>query len=256
MKIFLAGTYPNFELVKKYKPNYILETFYSLQNRNERTLDFINFVKQNTKMFLLDSGAFTIFNTKVDTPKSKLDEYVEKYAKFVVDFNIKYFFEMDVDYVFGLEVAEEYRRFLERTTKKKPIPVWHKTRGLEYWDYMINNYKYVAIGGLVTEKKIDKEKHLKLLNKMVLKAHQKGVKVHGLGFTKLNQLRRSYFDSVDSTSWVLNAAYAGRYVCDVGSNTIKVQRKQKNMRGKYKKLVEDSLKKWIYIQKKFDMKGE
>ena len=101
----------------------------------------------------------------------------------------------DRDNIFGLSKVEEWRRKMERTTGRQCIPVWHKGRGVEYWKKMCREYKYVAIGGLVFHVK---KQEYELIKKLVHYAAVRGVKVHGLGFTKTKSLNEYEFYSVDS----------------------------------------------------------
>ena len=116
----------------------------------------------------------------------------------------------------GLDFVESLRRKTERATGVRCIPVWHKGRGVDYWKRMCAEYSYVAIGGLVFHVK---KSEWPLIHKMVDYAYSKGVKVHGLGFTKTKELKNWNFYSVDSASWIKAAAlgqqrhtFNGRYL--------------------------------------------
>lgn len=163
---------------------------------------------------------------------------------------------MDVDTVVGYEKVLEYRKFIEKVTKKKSIPVWHKSRGLEEWQRMLNKgYKLVAIGGFVI-KEIKLPQELKYVNVLVKQAHQRGVRVHGLGVTGFSYLRRTFFDSVDSTSWMLTPAYGRFSYININSRNINTLSKtkivNKNMRAVAPKLRKHTLKKWLYVVRQFD----
>ena len=82
------------------------------------------------------------------------------------------------------------------------IPVWHKGRGVDYWKWMCKKYSYIAIGGLVFHVK---KQEYELIRQLVEYAYYRGVKVHGLGFTKTRELKNYKFYSVDSASWVVSA---------------------------------------------------
>lgn len=92
MGVFLAGE-PPLKNVKDadWEGLNILETYYYLQNNKEFPRLIGNF--QN---FLLDSGAFTFMSGAgvVD-----FDKYVEGYAAFIKKWNVKNFFELDIDSV-------------------------------------------------------------------------------------------------------------------------------------------------------------
>lgn len=191
MKVCLAGTYCREEMIKKAGMcEFALESFWYIK---EWQLPKI----KNCKLFLLDSGAFTFMinsNKKVDW-----DEYVNKYAEFINKNDIKYFFELDIDSIVGLKEVERLRNKLEKLTNKKCIPVWHKSRGLEYWKKMTQNYDYVAIGGIVAKEiKPQEYKYFKVLLDI---ANKNKCKVHGLGFTGVKYLHKYHFFSVDSTAW-------------------------------------------------------
>lgn len=181
------------EQVKEWEGLSILESFYYLQNNTT----FPNLIK-DFGSFLLDSGAFTFMSNS--TTAVDFDKYVEDYAAFINKWGVERFFELDIDSVVGLKEVERLRFKLEQMTGKKPIPVWHRTRGKDYFLKMCDNYPYVAIGGIVT-KEIERAKYEKLFPWFISTAHQNGSKIHGLGYTNLENMKRFRFDSVDSTTW-------------------------------------------------------
>jgi len=173
----------------------ILESFYYLRKNEE----FMALAK-HFGSFLLDSGAFT-FMTGAHKGAINWDEYVEEYARFINKHDIKLFFELDIDSVVGLQEVERLREKLEALTGKKPIPVWHKNRGKEYFIKMCENYPYVALGGIVT-KEIPRQKYEKGFPWFIKTAHLHHCKIHGLGYTTILNLPKYHFDSVDSTAWL------------------------------------------------------
>ena len=207
-QIHLAGLACCPELFKELEVPYSLTSYIyfdgkkKLSNKLKLTIN----VLKNSKHQLLDSGAFTYRNGK-DTTVKDMDEYVKRYATFLQKYKIKYYFEMDIDDM-GMEHVERWRNYLETATGRKCIPVWHKNRGMEYWKYMVENYDYVAIGGLVdSSSKVLSDDDLLLLRNLVRLAHQNKCKVHGLGFTRLDKLKYVGFDTVDSTTWLCGARY-------------------------------------------------
>lgn len=173
----------------------VLESFYYLRKNEE----FMTIVR-HFGSFLLDSGAFT-FMQGTHQGVVDWDKYVEDYASFINRFDIRLFFELDIDSVVGLAEVERLRFKLERLTGKKPIPVWHKNRGKEYFVKMCENYPYVAIGGIVT-KEIPRTLYEQGFPWFIQTAHKHGAKIHGLGYTTVANLKKYHFDSVDSTAWL------------------------------------------------------
>ena len=140
MRIFLAATTTAMnkedrtQTLKEYKPKYFLETFFAGETICKRVLQDCGDVEN----FLLDSGAFS-YMSGAPCSKEQLEQYCDKYIKFIKENNIKYFFELDVDTIFGIEFVEKLRRKIEKETGRKPIPVWHKGRGIEYWKKCVLN---------------------------------------------------------------------------------------------------------------------
>jgi hypothetical protein len=148
---------------------------------------------------MLDSGAFTFMKGKHDN--IDWDDYTERYAQFINDNDIKLFFELDIDSVVGIKRVEHLRKKLERLTGKRCIPVWHKSRGRDYWIKMIKEYDYVAIGGIVSGE--IKKQEYPFFNWLLAEAKKENCKVHGLGFTAFKELHKYKFYSVDSTAWLI-----------------------------------------------------
>jgi len=178
----------------KYRP-YILESFYYADKETERLLPYFG-------DFLLDSGAFTFmggFSFKDTANGIDFHEYTERYADFIVRNKIDKFFELDVDVCVGYEEVKRLRRLLEKKTGKPCIPVWHSTRGKDEFLRMCDEYDYVALGGIVGgEWNTRAEQYIPWF---ISEAHKRGAKIHGLGYTKIDKLKKYHFDSVDSTAW-------------------------------------------------------
>lgn len=251
MRIFLAATTTGFskasreETFKTSPPLFALETFFSGEKICLKVLNDVG--KEN---FLLDSGAFSYMNG-AECTKEILLEYLDRYIAFINKYDIKYFFELDVDTIFGIEFVEMMRKKLETETGRQCIPVWHKGRGVEYWKKMVANYKYVAIGGLVFHVK---KQEWPLIKKLVDYAYAKGVKVHGLGFTKTKILDDYKFWSVDSASWV-RAAGMGQQIHFFDGKSILARPLQKGNKKAYSnKLCAHNFKEWVKYQKYMNAK--
>ena len=235
MKIFLAGFESHKKMFFKIKPKYILESFYYI-----RSDDFVKYRDSTAVEVLLDSGAFTYLNSgkKVD-----FDKYVEKYAKYIYDNKIALYFEMDIDGLVGLKKVEEYRKFLEKETKTRTIPVWHKSRGFEDFVKTSIDYKYMAMGFADDQSVI--KKIIPYLNKFLKIAHQNDCRVHGLGFTKTRILRKIKFDTVDSTSW--NRGRFGELCMFKNGKIEYIQERERKMKNQ-KLAAEHNLKEWKKYQ--------
>lgn len=152
----------------------------------------------NCKSFLLDSGAFTFFTVDRLTER-ELQEYVERYIDFIKRNKIERFFELDIDSVIGLQKVERIRNGIEKAVGRQSIPVWHKERGWRYFERMCDEYDYVSIGGVA--KNPNGKKIESVFPQFIKCAHERGAKIHGLGYTSLKGLHKYHFDSVDSSTW-------------------------------------------------------
>lgn len=243
MRIFLAGTYSETKHIDILKESpYLLESFYYVK-------DWQTDIFRNCKDFLLDSGAFTFMgrsNKELDW-----DQYIERYADFINKYDIKHFFELDIDKIVGYEQVKIFRKKLESLTGKRSIPVWHKSRGYDEYLKLCDKYDYVAIGGIAI--KDIKRSEYKYFPKMLNDAHRLRCRVHGLGFTNVSLLPYFHFDSVDSTRW--NCARFGRLEYFNGTTIKAIDRRKDGMKlvgRKNPDILRFNLEQWIKFQKYAD----
>lgn len=243
MKIFLAGNIalgPPKEYIK-YKSLYILQTFYDLKKQPDIVCDK---VINSPKMFFLDSGAFTFMNSGV---KVDWEKYLNDYADFINRHDVKYFFEIDLDTIIGVEETQKMTYKLESLTGKKCIPVFHRCRGMERYREMCQKYDYVAIGASGITEECRWVKNDAILKKMVQIAHEYGCMIHGLGYTRLSNINDTKipFDSVDSSSCLSGGRFATVY--KFTGNKI-VSRSIKGRSAGYQKLNDHNIQEWIKMQ--------
>lgn len=228
MKIFLAGNKPWIndgiynEQIEKYRPN-ILESYYDLRGDDE----YYKILRPFFGDFLLDSGAFT-FMQGTDK-QSNWAEYAKGYANYIKSNGITKYFELDLDSLMTIDKVEDLRKLIEDITGIPSIPVWHKSRGLEYWHRIAEDYRYIAIGGIVSGE--IKRNEYKVFHKLLSVAHKAGTKVHGLGFTNMQGMKEYKFDTVDSTAWLYGNRGGFIYKFN-GQYLLKYYQKDKRMKGK------------------------
>ena len=185
------------------KPHYILESFMDLKSDTKSVREYIKWCLTADE-FLLDSGAFAFMNKAKKVGKfnkEEINKYTKEYVNFINKYDIKYFFEMDLDCIFPYEKVKKARKWIERHTNKKCIPVWHISRGMEDFYEMCKEYDYVAIGGIAS-KEIN-PKDVSFLIELCDIAHSYNCKIHGLGYLPLKILNDNQcpFDTVDGTGW-------------------------------------------------------
>lgn len=242
MKLCLAGTYAitdtNKDKIKECK--YILESFYYVK---EWQIPYI----KNCDLFLLDSGAFTFMSNQKKGKELGLNdiyEFLDRYIEFINKYDIKYFFNLDLDVIIGVEKTKELRDILEKRTGKKCIPVFHKCMGLDLYKQLTKEYDYIAIGTIQEYRSKDD-----ILKKLVKIAKKNNCKVHGLGFTKNNVIEYGFY-SVDSTSWKSGNRFGQLVIFK--DKKIKQIPKRKNKRLKsgdyYSKIEYWNFKEWVKYQ--------
>lgn len=217
---------------------YLLESYYYI-SKQEWLFPLIN----QFKGFLLDSGAFTYMSG--NGVNVNWDRYIEGYANFINTHNIGLFFELDIDVIVGIKEVERLRDKLEVLTNKKCIPVWHKSRGLMYFNEMCKNYDYVSIGGIVT-KEIKPSEH-SIFTNLINIAHLNSSKIHGLGYTNLAGLKKYKFDSVDSTYWIYGNR--GGKIYKFNGSSISVINKPKGTKLNSKTVAANNFNEWVKFQK-------
>ena len=134
------------------------------------------------------------------------DQYIGSYCDFVVENDVKNFFEMDVDSIVGYGKVKEFRKQITKRTGRLPIPVWHIERGRQDYQDMCSEYPYVAVGGIVAKAK-HHEVSIDMMKWLVDEAHQRGAIIHGLGVTRPSILEKVHFDSVDSSAYLRHSCY-------------------------------------------------
>lgn len=250
--MFLAGQAPwkeegLYEDVFSRSSIYILESFYYADEWIEKHIPFF-------KDFLLDSGAYTFFSCKHNN--TNWEEYVDRYADFINRNKVNHFFELDIDKLIGYENVLKLRERLELKTGKQCIPVWHKSRGKEDFIKICEEYKYVAIGGLVGAGGAGTSAYSKELTKyfpwFINEAHKNGTKIHALGYTSLEGLTKYHFDSVDSTSWTTGNRFGCIHKFD--GRTIKTYSRKKGQRLRDSKAVAlNNFMEWVKFQQYADI---
>lgn len=252
MKIYLAGanTKQQMKLLKKYGNEFMLQTFYDIRRMKDDTIKYM-FLSCNE--FLLDSGAFTFMNSG---KKVHWKAYVDEYIEFINRYDVKQFFELDLYTLsdVGIEKTIKMRRYIEHHTGKKSIPVFHACMGMEMYRELCREYNYIAIGASGITEECRWTRNKRLLKQMVKIANSYGTKVHGLGYTRLENINTLEipFYSVDSTSWLSGARF-GRVYSMQGNKMF--FRDIKGIDSKEMGLDEKNLKLWIQKQKELKEKS-
>jgi hypothetical protein len=149
---------------------------------------------------ILDSGTWTLNNSKGPVTHITLEGYKRYLQKFEEMFDA--YFNYDSDFTekgFGINLENQLT--LERVGLR-PIPVIHDVKGDEVQYYLENKakYPYVAIGSNQKDKG-------PALRQLVQTYYENGTRVHILGDAKYKSLANIPVYACDSSNWAMTGAY-------------------------------------------------
>ena len=104
--------------------DYLLQTFFSM-GKAETSLMKRFIERRGVDNFILDSGAFSLFNGVKKLTYDELKKYIDNYCDFIIKYKITQFLEMDIDVVIGYDEVKKINKYIENKVGKKPIYVYH-----------------------------------------------------------------------------------------------------------------------------------
>ena len=245
MKIYLAGAGGKPWLKDNFFDFYRLDSYEYLKKGCSAELKFLNTYKD----FILDSGIFSYLNGK-DCSNMDWEKYITEYGNFVINNNISKYVEVDIDSIIGLDLTEILRKKLEKLVGRKSIPVWHINRGYDKWLEICRDYDYICFGAFITDG-LKKEKYY-MIKKFLQSAQHNSCKVHGLGFTNFEWLKKLKFYSVDSSSWTIGSRY-GTLSIYQGDKVKNLNRPKGSRIKNMHKLSSHNFYEWVKYQKWADV---
>jgi hypothetical protein len=208
MKINLAGTPGTRERERKWQ-SLILKRLLSFWDisQNQFNIPFAFELSMETKVDLfLDSGAFSAFTQKVTID---INEYID-FIKTHKD-HLEVYANLDV---IGDPRATWKNQMIMERAGLNPLPCFHYGDDMKWLERYLNNYDYIAFGGMVPISTPALSKWLDtLFGDFICDANGiPKVKIHGFGLTSLRLMLRYPWYSVDSTSWVMTGRMGSIYV--------------------------------------------
>lgn len=171
-----------------------------------------------TELFMLDSGAFSVWNKGASIDLDEYIQFCKRHPK------ISYYVCLDV--IQGSAKASEKDVVCEQTWKnyikmikelpiEKVIPVFHRGEDWKWLEkYLDFGSPYIGFGqtGGFGGKREQKE-YLKELKKYILDSEGKPkVKTHGFAVTSFELMTVFPWHSVDSASWIKQGSFGGVWV--------------------------------------------
>lgn len=157
--------------------------------------------------FMLDSGAFSALREEVEIRPDVYAKFLERYGHQCDSY-------INLDAIPKGSGPQAKANSAEETLKNqkyleslgfKPIPVFHKGEPDSYLKHYVDNYEYIAIGGLV-----DSQTHLEFFKHIWDKFLTKPdgtprLKVHAFGMTTVKHMVAYPWYSVDSSTWLIQS---------------------------------------------------
>jgi len=160
----------------------------------------------NKVNLFLDSGAFSAFTKGVTIN-------IEEYITFIKENQnvIAVYANLDV---IGDPAGTLTNQKIMEAAGLNPLPCFHYGEDINYLKIYLENYDYLALGGMVPISTTDLIPWLDMIFSQYI-CDQQGtpkIKVHGFGLTSLKLMLRYPWYSVDSTSWVMTGRMGSIYV--------------------------------------------
>lgn len=213
----------------------------------QKSNDYFSVLTEMSDNIMVDSGAHTFQHGKSLNDDIDWYQYTREYVQWIKENDndkVVGYFEMDIDNVIPYEQVKELRAMLYEATDKI-IPVWHKTLGIDEFKNMVAETRsgIVAITGFGT-KKSELDIRRDQYNLFVNYAHEHGVKIHGLGLTRDNVLKKVHFDYVDSSSWKNSGVFGGVAKFDGNKIVTKGLKGKKAIQTNYKEIWRNNMREW------------
>lgn len=167
-----------------------LISFHYFRTRNIAELEQRLTVHGARPDLFADSGAFSAWTQGAEITVDDYAEWLHKWHDHLTVY-------CNLDVINDPIESERNQRALE-ADGLKPLPVWHVRSDREAFAPMCEEYRYVALGGMVgTQWK----RLMPTLVWAMQTAERYGTVIHGLGLTSNEPLKQLPFYSVDSSSW-------------------------------------------------------
>jgi hypothetical protein len=164
-------------------------------------------MKNNNKISLfLDSGAFSAWSKKIEIDIYEYIKFIKEHEQYIDVYAV-------LDNILDPEKTLKNQKIMEKEGLL-PLPCFHFGEDIKYLEYYLNNYDYIALGGMVPISSKDLNEWLDNLFKNFIcdKLGFPKIKIHGFGMTSLKLMLRYPWYSVDSTSWVMTSRMGGIYI--------------------------------------------
>lgn len=149
----------------------------------------------NSGDIFLDSGAFSAFTKEASIDLKEYCKYIKKHLDMLTCY-------AGLDVIGDDKASLKNQHYMEKKGLD-PIPCFHYGEDFKYLQHYIDNYDYIAIGGLIAAGNRNMKPFLdKIFSDYVCDSDGKPkVRIHGFAMTSPVLMARYPWYSVDSSSW-------------------------------------------------------
>lgn len=161
----------------------------------------------NEIKIFLDSGAFSCWSKNIKIDIKEYIEFIKNHQEYLEVYSV-------LDDITNPEITLENQNIMENDGLH-PLPCFHYGEDIQYLKHYLDNYDYVALGGMVPISNKDLVIWLDDIFSNYVCNNPDGFptcKIHGFGLTSLKLMLRYPWYSVDSTSWVITSRMGSIYV--------------------------------------------
>jgi hypothetical protein len=172
-----------------------LESYHYINKEN-----IVRRLRKDGKKVFLDSGAFSAFSLGATIDIEKYCAYIRKNHDIIEVASV-------LDGIGDPLLTWQNQKRMEQLGTN-PLPCFHYGEDERYLDWYVENYEYITLGGMVPIS----TPQLRLWLDRIWKDHltddqgRPKLRVHGFGLTTISLMKRYPWYSVDSSSWVQQAA--------------------------------------------------
>lgn len=167
---------------------------------------FLKAVKKGFEKIMLDSGAYTVFNSGGTIDIDKLCDFIIENRA-----DIKHAISLDVIGDEGWDSVKNWE-YMQKERETEVLPVFHVQEDWAILDYYCERADYVAIGGMAGV--ISSQTKQAYFMEKIFTRHP-GIKFHGLGVNDPFLVQRFPFYSVDALTW-RNGSRFGQIITEHG----------------------------------------
>ena len=159
-------------------------------------------MSRKTLSLFLDSGAFSAWTKNIPIEIEEYIQFIKKHKRYIEYYAV-------LDDITDPKKTLRNQKIMEKAGLQ-PVPCYHYKEPIKYLEYYLDNYEFVALGGMVPISTPVLREWLDHIFTDYICKNKDGLpkcKIHGFGMTSHDLMIRYPWFSVDSTSWVMTGRH-------------------------------------------------